>query len=144
MFKVRHFSVVGLFLIGSFVSSVAFSGLEEDVDALTPDQAYRIIRKLEAKQLQPIPESYFTKMAVLFGGSYRFASPDAFNSSINSAFSDFGNLGALDVSVLWNLSDCFSFGFGFGLAGKKPSFRDFLLAISEDSNIENYQSYLNY
>ncbi|MFV0504175.1 MAG: hypothetical protein ACK5LT_09450, partial [Lachnospirales bacterium] len=26
--------------------------------------------------------------------------------------------------------------------GKKPSFRDFLLAISEDSNIENYQSYL--
>ncbi len=51
-------------------SAVSPEDLLAAFDQMTPEQVYELEQKLEAKLWQPIPEGFFTRMAIEFGGSY--------------------------------------------------------------------------
>jgi hypothetical protein len=89
-------------LITITFSSMGYASLEEEVDKLSPEEAQRIMVKLQAKTLQPIPESFFTNLAL--SGSFGGHAPQLseFKKSLDTkqkgefSFLNFGS-----ASILW-------------------------------------------
>lgn len=99
--------------------STSHASLEEEIDAMTPDDARRVMAKLKGKMLEPIPAGFFTKMSVTLASHYGFADPQSFRDSLNSSFaSEFEELRGYEVSVFWEVKENFRLGFGVGVIGQ--------------------------
>jgi len=111
-----------LLLLVLFSGTVTLADLEKEVDGLTPEGAHRIMAKLKAKAVEPLPSYLFTELSASISLGANFAEPNKFESSLNAAFADkFGPMGYFDISLMWKVSDYWRMGLGFGGVKKKLS-----------------------
>lgn len=126
-----------------FIMSFGFaSTLEEQVDALTPEEAFRIMNKLKAKQYEPIPEGFFTKLSLSTSFGIQSSKQDDFYSSVNSKFSDDDNHempSFFRASLLWHYSEKVRLGIGFGIFGNELT-KETSTGVFEEVNLSG--SYL--
>jgi len=117
------------------------------VDQMTPEQVQDFQQKLEAKMWKPVPQGFFTRMAVDVGVSYSsLDTVDLSSVSLSGGRMDVDSVSGLDLGVLWQVfSDRFRFGLRFGglastdsnLAGAGYSRAD--VAAGNASLAANYQ-----
>jgi hypothetical protein len=95
---------------------VSPADLIQAVDQMSPEQAHELQQKLEAKLWEPVPQGFFTRMAVDIGVSYSSLDRvDLAPLSLSSGRLDVDEVSGMDVSLLWRLfSERFRFGLRFG------------------------------
>jgi len=86
------------------------------VDQMTPEQVHEFQQKLEAKMWKPVPQGFFTRMAVDLGVSYSSLHTVNLSSlSLSGGEMDVDQVSGLDLGLLWRLFDeRFRFGLRFG------------------------------
>jgi hypothetical protein len=92
------------------IPSVARASLVDEVDKLTPEQAYQFEQKLGAKVLEPVPQSFFTEMTAAFGGGFGVYDPKTFNDYLSPNQAKIDTTSLLKVNLMWKLSSHFLFG----------------------------------
>lgn len=112
--KTAIFSILCLLVL--FAQQFAHAAtLLDQVDQLTPEQAYEFQTKLKSKILKPIPQGIFMRLAVSVSGNLMFTDPDDYKSTIDSAHNRderLDNMYGLQGSLIWRLTDHFYFGVG--------------------------------
>lgn len=109
-----------MMIITLFLANMTFAqSLEEQVDKLTPQEAQRIMAKLQAKVIEPIPHSIFTNLGLSVSVGAIFSDKSSIYDDIDNAFErgeDFDTLGVYRFSALWGRK--WKLGFGMGYIGK--------------------------
>jgi hypothetical protein len=103
--------VAGVALLSSIT---AWAGLVEDIDKLTPEEAHAVTTKLQAKTLQPIPESFFTRLSLGVSFGATIGNPSAFDATLNSVHGNFKSLDWADASLTWKIDTRYLLGFDVG------------------------------
>ncbi len=95
----------------AFITTAAQADLVKDVDQLSPEQAYEVMTKLQAKVLQPIPETFFTRLTVSVDGGAGAVNPKSYNDYLTARGGNKVNtLGVGKARILWRVSDNLLFG----------------------------------
>jgi hypothetical protein len=93
------------------------------VDKMTPEQAHAFSQKLEAKLWQPVPEGFFSRMALdmgVSGGSLDDAGLSGL--TLSGGDLDVESVGGLDLGIFWRLFDPrFRLGLRMGSWGSTDS-----------------------
>ncbi len=109
--------------LGAIVTANAAT-LEEQVDALTPNEAFRVVQKLKAKSLEPIPEGLFTRASVSLNFGVQRLEQEEFYKTLDSRFkndSEAENFRRASLDVLWKFGESWRFGLSAGMIGKEAS-----------------------
>ncbi len=115
--KTRLLAAVLLVSWGTLAhGEVSPEDLIQAVDRMSPEQAHDLQQKLEAKLWEPVPQGFFTRMAVDIGVAYSsLDNVDLASLSLSSGGMDVDEVSGMDVSLLWRLfSERFRFGLRFG------------------------------
>lgn len=100
--------------VTAFGVSLAHADLVDQVDELSPDRAYLLMNKLQAKVFEPVPEGFFTKLSVNVSSGSAFVDPKAYKARLHPNFNDLDHLMTMKVNLLWKTQSAFSFGFMLG------------------------------
>ena len=107
-----------LLLLGSVPASgeVTPDDLIQAVDQMSPEQVYEFQQKLEAKLWKPVPQGFFTRMAVDIGVSYSaLDTVDLSSVTLSGGSMDVDAVGGIDLSLLWRiLNERLRLGVRFG------------------------------
>lgn len=100
-----------------FISTSAFASLMDEVDQLTPEQAYEINQKIQGKILDPVPIEFFTKMSFSMSANYLMADPKVFKNSLDTRFNkgnDLDSVNLVSMDLLWRISESLRLGMEIG------------------------------
>lgn len=106
-----------IFFIILFFQIQASADLLQEVDQLTPEQAYEFQQRLGAKMLEPIPAGFFTNLSTSITSQVVLSDAKEFKSFIDSRFSSPNKLDkvqSVNMDVLWRLGEGFRLGFEMG------------------------------
>ncbi len=100
-------AMAGIFVVSCLMAraEVTPDDLIRAVDQMSPEQVHAFQQKLEAKMWEPVPQGFFTRMAVDLGVSY--ASLDTLDLSsvpLSGGNMNVDQVGGIDVGLLWRLS----------------------------------------
>ena len=108
----------GIFVASCMLAHGAMSpdDLLRAVDQMSPEQAHQLQQKLEAKLWDPVPQGFFTEMAVDIGVGYSSLDKvDLASLSLSSDGLEIDEVSGIDLSLLWRLfGDRFRFGLRLG------------------------------
>lgn len=109
-------TVVSSLTLTLAAQAVTPEDLIEAVDRMSPDQAFELKQKLDAKLLKPVPPAFFTRMAFDFGTV--FSIPDTVDLGampLSGGEMDLDPIEGFDFGILWEIADPrFRLGFRFG------------------------------
>lgn len=110
MHKLAAFAVI---LTGVLAPAItrADSNLIDEVDKLTPEQAYLFNQKLQAKVLSPVPESFITHITVALSGGVGVYNPSNYNDYLAPTQAKVTTAGFWKADLMWKLCDHFLLGF---------------------------------
>jgi hypothetical protein len=78
----------------------------EAVEAMSPEQVEVLLKKLDAKLWEPVPESIFTRLSVLVAGSlHQFETVDLAPLGLTASGVDLSDADGAEVALFWQVID---------------------------------------